>query len=438
MEYIEKMMTVQRTYKSNTPWTRYICDFKECQDKLVKYTLKNFWRSRGIETKVKNIHMDKELDLNEDKVKSLLNNNNGEDTEANIMAKVEERLKNLVTKDKMHEHYDGFKVFEQSVDQKLNMIHQTLKGEVDQLKLDKAHDSEDIVSQEEVQNMIRESRGTVLTEIKAMIKNFPAGFDPGLNEISGKTGNLTEFEIKKARAAIVKFGSQSSTATLTQILGYGDEKEELALNIESTFLKNFIKPMGTKNPNGRYTQHLLLENIKSSWAQLMSFLINPGLLNCTQIIAYVKVIYYSLLDLDAENLKFPKNVKILVEMVSAPNNKLPTNIECIRAIEKLVPIANNTKWSYTPVGNINELPKTMSIFTKLKLNRLCQIGYIDAGVAGDALSTIRTRQCFPITSFQENGKNNYDSQGVKFVNKNTLNPGSASTGGFFGDLQEFY
>ena len=80
----------------------------------------------------------------------------------------------------------------------------------------------------------------------------------------------------------------------------------------------------------------------------------------------------------------------------------------------------------------------MSLFTKLKLNRLCQIGYIDAGVAGDKLSTPITRQCFPITAFQENGKNIYEGQGGKFPTKNSLNKGTTSTGGFFGDLQEFY
>ena len=116
------LFKAQKTYKSNVPWTRYLCDFQECQERLIKSTLVNFWKSRGMKNKANDIQLDKELDLTEDKVKALLNINNSDDTVANIMAKVEERLESMVTKEKMQEHCEGFKNFGNTVDHKLNMI----------------------------------------------------------------------------------------------------------------------------------------------------------------------------------------------------------------------------------------------------------------------------------------------------------------------------
>ena len=84
--------------------------------------------------KADNIQLDKELDLKEEKVKALLGEKTDGNAEAKIMAKVEERLKFLVTKDRMNEHCEGMKKFGQNMDQKLNMIHKTLKTEVDELR----------------------------------------------------------------------------------------------------------------------------------------------------------------------------------------------------------------------------------------------------------------------------------------------------------------
>jgi hypothetical protein len=434
------MMTTQKEYKSNKPWTQYICDYQECQDKLIKATLRNFWQSRGMKAKAEKIHVDKDLDHNEEKVKSLLSTNS-DNTEARIMAKVEARFKTMVTKEKMHEHYNGFKAFEQSVDHKLNIIHNSLKEEMDKMKLENPIQLEDTVDREEILRLIEESRVSVLTTAKAMdTKRFPKGYDHELEEIASKIGNLTKIEIQKARAAIFKFGSESGTAILTQILGYGGDKEELNIHDESVFLKSYIKPLITEDPTGRYAQHLLLDNIKTAWAHLMGYLVSPGMLNCTEIVQYGKTIFYSLCDLKAENLQFFKNVKVLIELVKVPQNNQLTNLQTIRAIEKLVPINNCSRWSYNPIINQSELTKTMQTFVNLKLNRLIQIGYIDCGVTGDTLSNAKTIQCFPITKFDESGKNTFDRHvGGKFYKKKVPNSGSASTGGFFsGDLNEFY
>ena len=433
------MMATQKKYKSNVPWTRYLCDYQECQERLIKSTLTNFWQSRGMNAKANNIQMDKDLDLNEEKVKALLGKNGVGETDAKIMAKVEERLKNMVTREKMHEHCEKFKNFGQTMDQKLNMIHNTLKTEVDELRHEQPVLQEEKVNKEEVEDLIRESQGTLLEEVKLMIKNkFPKGYDAELNEITSKMGNLTKIEIGKARAAILKFSSESGTAVLTQILGYGSDRETLTIQAESVFLKSFILPYIEENPTGRYAQHILLENIKTAWAHLMSFLVNPGMLNATQIITYSKTIYYNLCDLRGDNLQFAKNLVRLIEIVSVPQTKQIQNLECIRAIEMLKPIDNISKWSFNPINNKNELTKTMQTFSKLRLNRLTQIGYIDCDLTGDTLSNISTRQCFPITQFNEHGKNEYVVQGGGKFKKNFLNSGSAGSGFFSQNLKEFY
>ena len=59
--------------------------------------------------KANNIQMDKDLDFHEEKVKSLLGKNVPDDFDAKIMAKVEERLKSMATRDKMHEHSEYLK-----------------------------------------------------------------------------------------------------------------------------------------------------------------------------------------------------------------------------------------------------------------------------------------------------------------------------------------
>ena len=80
----------------------------------------------------------------------------------------------------------------------------------------------------------------------------------------------------------------------------------------------------------------------------------------------------------------------------------------------------------------------MQKFSQLKVNRLIQIGYIDCDLTGDTLSTLETRQCFPITRFNETGKNENVGQGNAKYKKNTLNPGSAGSGFFGQNLKEFY
>ena len=433
------MMEAQKKYKSNVPWTRYLCDFEECKERLMKSTLVNFWKSRGMSVKANSIQMDKELDHNEDKVKALLGDKSDNDTEAKILAKVEERLKFMVTNDRMNEHCEGLKKFGQNMDQKLNMMHKSLKGEVDELRQGQPESHADSINKEDVEHMIRESQGTLMTDVKTMINmKFPKGYDADLIEISSKPGNLTPVEIEKSRQAILKFGSQTGTAVLTQILGYGSDNETLQIQVESAFLKAFILPLGTENPSGRYAQHILLENIKTAWAHLMSFLVNPGMLNVTEIMAYCKTIHYNLCDLQGENLQFSKNIIHLYEIVSVPQIKQIQNIECIRALEKLIPINNCSKWSFTPINSKNELTRTMQKFSQLKLNRLIQIGYIDCDLTGDTLSTPRTRECFPITQFNVTGKNEYVGQGSSKYKKHTLNPGSAGSGFFSQNLKEFY
>ena len=297
LESIEHTMTVQKTYKSNVPWTRYLCDFQECQERLIKSTLVNFWKSRGMKNKADDIQLDNELDLNEEKVKSLLNINGSEDTEARIMAKVEVRLKSMVTNDKMQEHCEGFKNFGNTVDHKLNMIHKTLKTEMDELRTEKSAPQDEAVIREEVETLIKESHGIIRSEVREMVnKKFPKGYDRDLTNISSKTGNLTITEIEKSRSAILKFGSEAGTAVLTQILGYGNEQEKMPIHVESAFLKSYIIPFGNENPTGRYAQHILLENIRTAWTHLMSFLVNPGMLNVTQIVMYCKTIHWNLCD----------------------------------------------------------------------------------------------------------------------------------------------
>jgi hypothetical protein len=433
------MMATQKKYKSNVPWTRYLCDYQECQERLIKSTLVNFWKSRGMKAKANNIQMDKDLDLNEEKVKALLGKDGTDDIDAKIMAKIEDRLKSMVTREKMNEQSESFKKFGQNMDQKLNMIHNTLKAEVDELRQEQPSLQKEKVSKEDIEDLIRESQGTVLEEVKMMIKTkFPKGYDPELHEISSKTGNLTKVEIGKARAAILKFGSETGTAVLTQILGYGSERETLTIQAESAFLKSFITPYVVENPNGRYAQHILLENIKVAWAHLMSFLVNPGMINVTQIMVYGKTIHYNLCDLHGEDLRFTKDMNRLFDIVSVPQIKQIQNLECIRAIELLKPIGNTSKWSFNPINEKNELTRTMQTFSQLKLNRLMQIGYIDCDLTGDTLSNPRTRQCFPITRFKENGRNEYEAPGGGKSKKHFLNQGSASSGFFSQNLKEFY
>ena len=439
LKSIEDMMMAQKLYKSNVPWTRYLCDFEECRERLIKSTLVNFWKSRGMKLKADNIQLDKELDLKEEKVKALLGEKTDGNAEAKIMAKVEERLKFLVTKDRMNEHCEGMKKFGQNMDQKLNMIHKTLKTEVDELRQGQPELHTDLINKEDVEDMIRETRGLLMTEVKTMVNmKFPKGYDADLVEISSKTGNLTPVEIEKSRQAILKFGSQTGTAVLTQILGYGSDNETLPIQVESAFLKAFILPLGIENPSGRYAQHILLENIKTAWAHLMSFLVNPGMLNVTEIMVYCRTIHYNLCDLQGENLQFSKNIMNLIKIVGVSQHKQILNIECIRAIEKLIPINNYSKWSFTPINSKNELTRTMQKFSQLKVNRLIQIGYIDCDLTGDTLSTLETRQCFPITRFNETGKNENVGQGNAKYKKNTLNPGSAGSGFFGQNLKEFY
>ena len=433
------MMATQKKYKSTVPWTRYLCDFEECKERLMKATLVNFWKSRGMKARAEEIQMDKELDLKEEKVKALLGDNINNDTEAKILAKVEERLKFMVTKNRLNEHCEGLKKLEQNMDQKLNMIHKTLKTEVDELKHGQPDPQVDSINKEEIEDMIRESRDILMTEVKTMVNmKFPKGYDADLIEISSKNGNLTPVEIEKSRQAILKFGSQTGTAVLTQILGYGSDNETLQTQVESAFLKAFILPLGIENPSGRYAQHILLENIKTAWAHLMSFLVNPGMLNVTEIMVYCRTIHYNLCDLQSENLQFSKNIMNLIKIVGVSQHKQIVNIECIRAIEKLIPINNYSKWSFTPINSKNELTRTMQKFSQLKVNRLIQIGYIDCDLTGDTLSTLETRQCFPITRFNETGKNENVGQGNAKYKKNTLNPGSAGSGFFGQNLKEFY
>ena len=84
------------------------------------------------------------------------------------------------------------------------------------------------------------------------------------------------------------------------------------------------------------------------------------------------------------------------------------------------------------------MTKTMKKFSELKVNRLIQIGYIDCDLTGDTLSTPRTRQCFPLTHYNENGKNDNEIQGGGKFKKNFLNSGSTSKGFFGQSLKEFY
>ena len=150
-----------------------------------------------------------------------------------------------------------------------------------------------------------------------------------------------------------------------------------------------------------------------------------------------KTIYYNLCDLRGDKLQFAKNLTTLINIVSVPQTSQIQNLQCIRAIEMLKPIDNISKWSFNPINNKNELTKTMQTFSNLRLNRLVQIGYIDCDLTGDTLSNIKTRQCFPITQFNEHGKNEFIQGGAKFK-KNFLNSGSASSGFFSQNLKEFY
>ena len=80
----------------------------------------------------------------------------------------------------------------------------------------------------------------------------------------------------------------------------------------------------------------------------------------------------------------------------------------------------------------------MQTFSHLRLNRLMQIGYIDCDLTGDTLSTVKSRLCFPITQFNENGRNEFKKQEGGNFKKNFLNSGSASSGFFSQNLKEFY
>ena len=115
-------------------------------------------------------------------------------------------------------------------------------------------------------------------------------------------------------------------------------------------------------------------------------------------------------------------------------------MQCIRALESLIPINAGTSWSYKPVDDEKDLTKTMSNFAQMKVNRLQQKAYIDCGLAGDNLSSEKTIQCFPITNYQDNGRNAFEGTGYgNKHNKKFQKPGPGNSGGFFSrDVKNIY
>ena len=190
---IALIQTEQQSYGSDAPWTKFQQDFGNAQSSLIKDTLTNYFLSRGLKHQANKIHMDSDLDLKDEKVMSLLGKDKNEDLRLHEL--IDQKVEYLIHKNSILVHdreIANLRSLEKSVDQKLTHLHQTLKTEVGQAKTNHG------VPKEEVVRLIKEARVIFKDDTKKYVDaRFPNGFDPELESIINKKGNLTDSEIFK-------------------------------------------------------------------------------------------------------------------------------------------------------------------------------------------------------------------------------------------------
>ena len=114
------------------------------------------------------------------------------------------------------------------------------------------------------------------------------------------------------------------------------------------------------------------------------------------MISHCKTIYWAGQDIGAGDFKIVDTIRNLVHKISVSNSDQLTNLTVISELHKLVPGNLTDNWSYNPIPNPQIMSKTSRNWATLKLSRQLVRSYVDIGLVGDDLSTVKSRQCFPL------------------------------------------
>jgi hypothetical protein len=419
----------QQSYDSSGTWSQFMNDFQNAQEFLLKDTLKNYYESRGLTQQANTIQVDSVLDYNDEKIISLLGLKTLREDNEKLHDLIDQKVASLAKK-LSDENYDNsqLKALEKTVDLKLVHLHQVIKND---MLLKETAQPKIGVEKDEVIRLIKEARVLFKEDSRKMITAcFPNGYDTDLQDIIQKKGNLTITEILKSRAAILKYSSQVVTSTLTQILNYGGDQDQLSLESESEFLKFFLIPLSTQSPDGRYGHNIIMTGIQTAWSELMSYLISPGNLSSIIIILKCRTMFYGCEDIGGTNFAFTEKLKNLCLEVSVANSEQIKNLPVVIELQQLVPKYMSEYWSYKPISNPNYAGKTVKQWGSLRLGRQMNKCYVDVGLENDLLSTYKSRQCFPLPYGGESPKN--------IQNQIEKNPEDGVSGFFTPNLKQFY
>jgi hypothetical protein len=422
LRHVYGLMKNQLYYTTEKPWDKFVQDAGLSVGLLLKLTAKNYARINGNIEDCDAITMASSLDYNDEVVKSLLGPlTNSNDLRGKI-TNLEQRLELINTQgiENMTRVEDMSKFFSKnSKFASMQMVTGTLSKEMNEMQEFRSKGENEFLSISKKFDQIN-----LTPKSDKVPTNYPFAWQPKLNQLCIKPGELDSTEIMGGIAGAITYGDPIVGLVIFETLGLKLD-DSLAGKTISDFVKSIVAPLVIKNPELRIQQKLQFTRVYSSWDKILQNIINPGSLCATTVIEESRVCLVALADISADKLPVGVKMKSLGMNCMVRDQNQQRNTYILEKIMELKP-ASITKinFSYNPWPRNNEQwSPTMMNWSKGKLPKLKSASYTDIDLPSDLMSTVVSRKEFPY--FASDNGNSVKGPKMKKLSKNQNVTGSS-------------